>query len=196
MMISPLAGKPADPSILIDVPKLLAAYYSGRPDPSVPAQRVAFGTSGHRGCSLDNSFNETHILSISQAICLYRQQQGIDGPLYIGFDTHALSEPAFKSALEVLAGNGIDVMVDAENSYTPTPVISHAILAYNRGRKSGLADGIVITPSHNPPRFGGFKYDPPQGGPADTHVTGWIEQRANSLIADGLRAVTRIPVER
>ncbi len=156
----------------------MAAYYSGGPDPSVPAQRVAFGTSGHRGCSLDNSFNETHILAISQAICLYRKQQGIDGPLYIGFDTHALSEPAFKSALEVLAGNGIDVMVDARNGYTPTPVISHAILSYNRGRKRGLADGIVITPSHNPPRFGGFKYDPPHGGPADTHVTGWIHMQA------------------
>jgi phosphoglucomutase len=196
MEISPLAGKPADPSILIDVPKLVAAYYSQRPDPTVPAQRVVFGTSGHRGCSIDSSFNEAHILAITQAICLYRKQQNIDGPLYIGFDTHALSEPAFNSALEVLAGNGIDVMVDAQNSYTPTPVISHAILGYNRGRKQGLADGIVITPSHNPPRFGGFKYDPPQGGPADTHVTGWIEQRANSLIADGLRAVTRIPVER
>src|ERR1700756_3267784 len=135
MAISPLGANPADPSLLINVPRLVTAYYTGRPDPSVPAQRVAFGTSGHRGCSLDNSFNETHILAITQAICLYRQQQGIDGPLYIGFDTHALSEPAFKSALEVLAGNGIDVMVDAENSYTPTPVISHAILSYNRDRK-------------------------------------------------------------
>src|SRR5208282_1939489 len=134
MKVSPLAGKPAEESMLIDVPKLLAAYYAGQPDPSVPAQRVVFGTSGHRGCSLDNSFNEAHILAIAQAICLYRKQQAIDGPLYIGFDTHALSEPAFKSALEVLAGNGIDVMVDAGNSYTPTPVISHAILSYNRGR--------------------------------------------------------------
>ncbi|MFZ0889276.1 MAG: phosphoglucomutase (alpha-D-glucose-1,6-bisphosphate-dependent) [Candidatus Binataceae bacterium] len=196
MEVSPLAGKPADPSILIDVPKLLAAYYTGQPDPSVPAQRVAFGTSGHRGCSLDNSFNEPHILAITQAICFYRKQHGIDGPLYIGFDTHALSEPAFKSALEVLAGNGIDVMVDAANSYTPTPVISHAILCYNRGRKRGLADGIVITPSHNPPRFGGFKYDPPHGGPAETHVTGWIQERANALIADGLRGVARMPLER
>ena len=196
MEVSPLAGKPADPSILIDVPKLLAAYYTGRPDPSVPAQRVAFGTSGHRGCSLDNSFNEAHILAITQAICLYRKQQGIDGPLYIGFDTHALSEPAFKSALEVLAANGIDVMVDAANSYTPTPVISHAILSYNRGRKRGLADGIVITPSHNPPRFGGFKYDPPHGGPADTHVTQWIQERANALIADGLRGIAPMPLER
>ena len=196
MKVSPFAGKPADPSILIDVSRLVSAYYSGRPDPSVPAQRVAFGTSGHRGCSLDNSFNEAHILAITQAICLYRKRQGIDGPLYIGFDTHALSEPAFKSALEVLAGNGVDVMVDATNSCTPTPVISHAILTYNRDRKRGLADGIVITPSHNPPRFGGFKYDPPHGGPADTNVTGWIEQQANALIAAGLREVVRMPYER
>jgi phosphoglucomutase len=196
MKVSPLAGKPADPSILIDVSKLVAAYYTGRPDPSVSSQRVAFGTSGHRGSSFDNSFNEAHILAITQAICLYRNEQGIDGPLYIGFDTHALSEPAFKSALEVLAGNGIDVMVDAGNSYTPTPVISHAILSYNRGRELGLADGIVITPSHNPPRFGGFKYDPPHGGPADTQVTGWIQERANALIVDGLRAVVRMPFER
>jgi phosphoglucomutase len=195
MEVSPLAGKPADPSILIDVSRLVSAYYTGRPDPSVPAQRVAFGTSGHRGCSLDDSFNEAHILAIAQAICLYRKQQGIDGPLYIGFDTHALSEPAFKSALEVLAGNGVDVMVDATNSCTPTPVISHAILTYNRGRKRGLADGIVITPSHNPPRFGGFKYDPPRGGPADTNVTKWIEQQANNLIADHLRGVARMPFE-
>src|SRR5579864_3821529 len=196
MEVSALAGKPADPSILIDVPKLVAAYYSGRPDPSVPAQRVVFGTSGHRGSSLDNSFNEAHILAITQAICLYRKRERIGGPLYIGFDTHALSEPAFKSALEVLAANGIDVMVDADNSYTPTPVISHAILSYNRGRKRDLADGIVITPSHNPPRFGGFKYDPPHGGPADTHVTGWIQERANALIANGLREVARMPIER
>ena len=196
MEISPLAGKPAEPSSLIDVPKLLTAYYKARPDPSVPAQRVAFGTSGHRGCSFDNSFNEAHILAITQAICLYRKQEGIDGPLYVGFDTHALSEPAFKSAIEVLVANGVDVMIDAANSYTPTPVISHTILGYNRGRKRGLADGIVITPSHNPPRFGGFKYDPPHGGPADTHVTGWIEQRANALIADGLHGVERIPLER
>jgi phosphoglucomutase len=196
MEVSPLAGKPADPSILIDVSKLVSAYYTEQPDPSLPAQRVAFGTSGHRGCSLDRSFNEAHILAITQAICLYRKQQGIDGPLYIGFDTHALSEPAFKSALEVLAGNGVDVMVDAANSYTPTPVISHAILSYNRDRKRGVADGIVITPSHNPPRFGGFKYDPPHGGPADTHVTQWIQERANALIADGLRGIARMPFER
>ena len=196
MKVSALAGKPADASILIDVPKLLAAYYSGKPDPSIPAQRVAFGTSGHRGSSLDNSFNETHILAITQAICLYRKQQAIDGPLYIGFDTHALSDPAFKSALEVLAANGVDLMIDAANSPTPTPVISHAILSYNRGRTRGLADGIVITPSHNPPRFGGFKYDPPHGGPADTQVTKWIQDQANALIADGLRGVVRMPMER
>jgi phosphoglucomutase len=196
MEISPLAGKPADSSILVDVQKLLAAYYSGQPDASVPAQRVVFGTSGHRGCSLNNSFNEAHILAITQAICLYRQRANIDGPLYIGFDTHALSGPAFDSAMEVLAGNGVEVMVDAANNYTPTPVISYAILKYNRGRKHGLADGIVITPSHNPPRFGGFKYDPPHGGPADTHVTEWIEQQANTLIAEGLKKVARVPLAR
>src|SRR5262250_2153165 len=196
MDISLLAGKPADLSLLIDVPRLVTAYYARRPDPSVPAQRVRFGTSGHRGSALDNAFNEAHILAITQAICLYRKEHRIDGPLYIGRDTHALSEPAFVSALEVLAANGVEVMVDADNGYTPTPVISHAILRYNRGRKQGLADGIVITPSHNPPRFGGFKYDPPHGGPADTHVTQWIEQQANKLIAEDLRGVVRIPFER
>ena len=196
MAISPLAGKPADPSLADQRARLVTAYYTGRPDPSVPAQRVVFGTSGHRGSALDNAFNEAHILAITQAICLYRKQQSIDGPLYIGIDTHALSEPAFASALEVLAANGVDVMVDADNGYTPTPVISHAILTYNRGRKRGLADGIVITPSHNPPRFGGFKYDPPHGGPADTHVTEWIERQANAFIADGLRGVARVPFER
>jgi len=196
MPISPLAGKPADPSLLINVPRLVTAYFTGQPDPSVPEQRVVFGTSGHRGSALDNAFNEAHILAITQAICLYRKQQKIDGPLYIGMDTHALSEPAFASALEVLAANDVDVMIDANNGYTPTPVISHAILTYNRGRKGGLADGIVITPSHNPPRFGGFKYDPPHGGPADTHVTKWIERQANDLIADGLRGVKRVPFER
>jgi phosphoglucomutase len=196
MPISPLAGKPADPSLLINVPRLVTAYFTGRPDQSVPAQRVAFGTSGHRGSALDNAFNEAHILAITQAICLYRKHQSIDGPLYIGIDTHALSEPAFASALEVLVANGVEVMVDADNGYTPTPVISHAILRYNRDRKYGLADGIVITPSHNPPRFGGFKYDPPHGGPADTHVTKWIEQQANKLIAEDLRSVVRIPFER
>jgi phosphoglucomutase len=195
MEISKLAEKPADPSLLINVPRLVTAYYTGQPDPSVAAQRVVFGTSGHRGSALDNAFNEAHILAITQAICLYRKHQSIDGPLYIGIDTHALSEPAFASALEVLAANGVDVMIDADNGYTPTPVISHAILTYNRGRKRGLADGIVITPSHNPPRFGGFKYDPPSGGPADTHVTEWIEQQANAFIADGLRDVARVPFE-
>jgi phosphoglucomutase len=196
MEVSKLAGKPADPSLLINVSRLITAYYTRRPDPSVPAQRVVFGTSGHRGSALDNAFNEAHILAITQAICLYRKQHNIDGPLYIGMDTHALSEPAFASALEVLAANGVEVMVDAENGYTPTPVISHAILTYNRGRKRGLADGIVITPSHNPPRFGGFKYDPPHGGPADTHVTEWIERQANDFIANDLRGVARVPLER
>src|SRR5438132_27476 len=196
MAISPIAGKPAEPPLLINVPRLVTAYYTGQPDPSIAGQRVVFGTSGHRGSSLDNAFNEAHILAITQAICLYRKQQSIAGPRYIGIDTHALSEPAFASALEVLAANGVDVMVDADNRYTPTPVISHAILTYNRGRKSGLADGIVITPSHNPPRFGGFKYDPPHGGPADTHVTEWIERHANDFIADGLRGVARVPFER
>jgi len=196
MNVSALAGKPAGASTLIDVPRLVTAYYTGRPDPSVPEQRVVFGTSGHRGCSLDNSFNEAHILAITKAICLYRKQQNIDGPLYIGFDTHALSQPAFASALEVLASNGVEVMIDENNSYTPTPVISHAILRYNRGRERGLADGIVITPSHNPPRFGGFKYDPPHGGPADTHVTKWIEEQANTLIANGLNGVSRVPLSR
>jgi phosphoglucomutase len=196
MEISPLAGKPADPAILIDVQELLAAYCSGQPDTAVADQRVVFGTSGHRGCSLDNSFNEAHILAITQAICSYRQKKKIDGPLFIGFDTHALSKPAFHTALEVLAGNGVDVMVDASNSYTPTPVISHAILTYNQGRNNGLADGIVITPSHNPPRFGGFKYDPPHGGPADPHVTEWIETQANALIAQGLKKVLRCPLQR
>jgi len=196
MPISPLAGKPADPATLVNVPRLVAAYYTGRPDPSVPGQRVVFGTSGHRGSSLDDAFNETHILAITQAICLYRTEQGIDGPLFIGMDTHALSEPAFATALEVLAANEVEVMVDADGGYTPTPVISHAVLTYNRGRRAGLADGIVITPSHNPPRFGGFKYDPPHGGPADAHVTNWIERRANALIADDLRGVERIPFER
>jgi phosphoglucomutase len=196
MPLSPYAGKPAEPSLLINVPQLVTAYYTGRPDPSVPTQRVVFGTSGHRGSALDNAFNEGHILAITQAICLYRQHQGIDGPLFIGMDTHALSEPAFASALEVLAANGVDVMVDAKNPYTPTPVVSHAILTHNRGRTRGLADGIVITPSHNPPQYGGFKYDPPQGGPADTHVTDWIEQQANAFLTDGLREVRRVTLER
>ena len=159
--ISPLAGKPAPTSILIDVDELVSDYYERRPDPSVPAERVVFGTSGHRGSSFDAAFNEAHILAITQAICLYRTQEGIDGPLFIGFDTHALSKPAFATALEVLAANGVEVMTDARGGYTPTPVISHAVLGYNRGRRRGLADWIVIAPSHNPPRYGGLKYDPP-----------------------------------
>jgi phosphoglucomutase len=196
MDISPYAGKPAEQWMLTNIPRLLTAYYVNRPDPAVPEQRVVFGTSGHRGSSLDNAFNEGHILAISQAICLYRQQQGIDGPLFLGIDTHALSEPAFASAMEVLAANGVNVMLDAADGYTPTPVISHAILSYNRGRRQGLADGIVITPSHNPPRYGGFKYNPPHGGPADTSVTQWIEQRANAFLADELRGVSRVPFGR
>jgi phosphoglucomutase len=196
MSISPYAGKPAEPGILTNIPRLVTAYYSLRPDPAVLAQRVAFGTSGHRGSSLDYAFNEAHILAISQAICLYRKQQGIDGPLFLGIDTHALSEPAFASAMEVLAANGVEVMVDAAGGYTPTPVVSHAILTHNRGRSQGLADGIVITPSHNPPKYGGFKYDPPHGGPADTQVTQWIERQANDFLAGGLKGVARIPFER
>ncbi|MEJ2091979.1 MAG: phosphoglucomutase (alpha-D-glucose-1,6-bisphosphate-dependent) [Syntrophobacterales bacterium] len=196
MSVSPYAGKPAEPGMLINVSRLVTAYYSYRPDPAIPAQRVAFGTSGHRGSSLDHAFNEAHILAITQAICLYRKQQGSNGPLFLGIDTHALSEPALASALEVLAANGVEVMVDAARGYTPTPVISHAILTYNRGRRQGLADGIVITPSHNPPRYGGFKYNPPHGGPADTHVTQWIEQQANTFLADNLQGVARMPFER
>jgi len=194
--VSPLAGKPAEPSQLVDVARLVTAYYTGRPDPAVPAQRVAFGTSGHRGSSFDLAFNEGHILATTEAICRYRAKEGIDGPLFIGIDTHALSEPAFASALEVLAAHGVEVMVDAGGGYTPTPVVSHAILTYNRDRRSGRADGIVITPSHNPPTDGGFKYDPPHGGPADTAVTGWIQEQANALLADELRGVQRIPYDR
>src|SRR5208283_3685002 len=196
MKISPYAGKPAEASMLVNVPRLVTAYYTGRPDPSVPSQRVAFGTSGHRGSSLDDAFNEAHILAITQAICLYRKQKGIDGPLFLGIDTHALSEPAFASALEVLAANQVEVMLALDGGYTPTPVISHAVLGYNRGRERGLADGIVITPSHNPPRFGGFKYDPPHGGPAENAVTSWIEEQANAFLADGLREVRRTPFGR
>jgi phosphoglucomutase len=194
--VSPLAGKPAPASMLVNVARLVTAYYAEHPDPSVAAERVAFGTSGHRGSAFDRTFNEAHILAITQAICLHRQAHRIAGPLFIGMDTHALSEPAFVSALEVLAANGVEVMVDREGGYTPTPVISHAILRYNRGRRSGLADGIVITPSHNPPEDGGFKYNPPTGGPADTEVTGWIERKANALLAEDLGPVRRIPSER
>jgi len=196
MTISPLAGKPAPPSMLVNVPRLVTAYYAEHPEPSVAAERVAFGTSGHRGSAFERSFNEGHILAITQAICSYRRAHQIAGPLFMGMDTHALSEPAFVSALEVLAANGVEVMIDQDRGYTPTPVISHAILRYNRGRRSGLADGIVVTPSHNPPEDGGFKYNPPSGGPADTEVTGWVEQTANALLAEGLRAVHRMPYER
>jgi phosphoglucomutase len=194
--VSERAGKPADPSMLVDVAQLVRAYYAGRPDPSVPAQRVAFGTSGHRGSALTTSFNEAHILAMSQAIVLYRHLHGIDGPLFLGRDTHALSEPAFATALEVLAANGVDVMIDEAGGFTPTPVISHAILVHNRGRRAGRADGIVITPSHNPPADGGFKYNPPHGGPADTDVTAWIGERANAILAGGLAEVRRVPAER
>jgi phosphoglucomutase len=194
--ISPLAGKPAPQSILVNVPRLVTAYYEQAPDPTVSSQRVSFGTSGHRGSALDCSFNEDHILAITQAICEYRKHKGIDGPLFIGIDTHALSEPAFASALEVLAANEVNVMIDDRDGYTPTPVVSHAILTYNRDRTTGLADGIVVTPSHNPPGDGGFKYNPTNGGPADTQITGWIENRANELLGEGLRSVVRIPFER
>jgi phosphoglucomutase len=193
MKISPLAGKPAPPGILVDVPRLVSAYYTGVPDPAVPGQRVAFGTSGHRGSSFRLAFNEWHILAITQAICLYRKRQNISGPLYLGMDTHALSVPACATALEVLAANGIEVMLAEGDEYTPTPVISHAILTYNRGRKKGLADGIVITPSHNPPHDGGFKYNPPNGGPADNAITAWIEAKANALLEVHLKGVKRIP---
>jgi phosphoglucomutase len=192
MTTNPLAGQPAPPAALVDVAKLVTAYYANQPDPALPAQRVAFGTSGHRGSSLDNSFNENHVLAVTQAICLYRREQNIDGPLFLGIDTHGLSRPAYVSALEVLAANGVDVMIAADDGYTPTPAISHAILTYNRDRSAGLADGIVITPSHNPPDSGGFKYNPPTGGPADVDVTKWIEARANALLADGLKGVRRI----
>ena len=191
--LSPLAGKPAPLSLLIDVPALLAAYFDLRPDVDEPAQRVAFGTSGHRGSSIECSLNEWHVLAISQAICDYRKSRSIDGPLYIGIDTHALSQPSFESALEVLAANGVETMISKDGEFTPTPAVSHAILVYNRGRTSGLADGIVITPSHNPPGDGGIKYNPPNGGPADNGITGWIEDRANALLAGSLEGVRRIP---
>ena len=193
--ISPLAGKPATTSVLTDIPKLLAAYTGLQPDAAEPTQRVAFGTSGHRGSSLERSFNEWHVLAITQAICEYRAQQGIDGPLFIGLDTHALSLPAFQSALEVLAANGVETLISARGEYTPTPAVSHAILVHNRGRQSRLADGIVVTPSHNPPTDGGFKYNPPNGGPADTAITGWIETRANALLESRIKQVRRLPFE-
>src|SRR6202453_1426554 len=196
MTISPAAGKPADPSILVNVPKLVTDYYELRPDPSDPSQRVVFGTSGHRGSAFDVAFNEWHILAITQAICDYRKLQNIDGPLFLGIDTHALSEPAFASAMEVLAANSVEVMLSEGTPYPPTPAVSYAILVYNRGRKSGLADGIVITPSHNPPDDGGFKYDPPQGGPAETSVTSWIESKANDFLRGALAGVKRVSLEK
>jgi phosphoglucomutase len=192
MKISPLAGKPAEQNILVNIPKLVTAYYTGIPDMAIPEQRVAFGTSGHRGSSLKNSFNETHILAITQAICFYRKEQKIDGPLYLGFDTHALSASSFATTMEVLAANNVVAMIATGDEYTPTPVISHAILQYNSGRKASLADGIVITPSHNPPDDGGFKYNPPSGGPAPGAVTNWIEAKANELLQNNLQGVKRI----
>ena len=194
--INPLAGKIAEPSMLANIPRLVTAYFAGKPDPSVPAQRVAFGTSGHRGSALNNAFNEAHILAISQALCDYRRGAGISGPMFVGIDTHALAEPALVSATEVFAANGVEVMIDRDDGYTPTPVISHAIISYNKGRESGFADGVVITPSHNPPEDGGFKYNPPNGGPADTDITAGIERAANGFLQDGLRGVKRMPYER
>jgi phosphoglucomutase len=195
MSVSPLAGKPAEPSMLVNVPRLITAYYSERPDPAVAAQRVAFGTSGHRGSALERGFNEWHILAMTQAICLYRKAQRISGPLFLGMDTHALSVPAQSSALEVLAANGVDVMIADREAYTPTPTVSHAILTYNRGRTAGVADGIVITPSHNPPDSGGFKYDPPSGGPAETEITRWIQNKANELLEGKLQGIQRVLYE-
>lgn len=196
MATHPLAGKPAPYDLLVNVPRLISAYYTHLPDPSIPEQQVAFGTSGHRGSSLSNSFNEQHILAICQALCEFRQAHGLNGPLFLGMDTHALSEAALATAIEVFAANGAEIMIDQSFGYTPTPVISHAILTYNRGRTSQLADGVVITPSHNPPDDGGFKYNPPSGGPADTKITAQIQRRANELLADGLRAVKRMPYQR
>src|SRR5271157_4463691 len=194
--VSPLAGKPADSASLVNIPELVTAYYADTPDSSIPAQRVAFGTSGHRGSAFEKSFNEWHILAISQAICLYRKQQNIDGPLFLGMDTHALSIPALASALEALAANDVEVMIAEADEYTPTPAISHAILTYNRGRTTGLADGIVITPSHNPPHDGGFKYNPPHGGPAEEEITSWIEAKANEFLENELLGVKRISFEK
>jgi phosphoglucomutase len=196
MPANALAGRKAPRSLLVNVPRLISAYYTRRPDPSDPTQRVSFGTSGHRGSAFGGSFNEAHIVAISQAVTEHRRAHGIDGPLFLGMDTHALSEPALATALEVFAAAGTEVMIDAERGHTPTPVISHAVLSWNDGRRSELADGIVVTPSHNPPEDGGFKYNPPHGGPADTDVTGAIERRANELLADGVEQVRRLPFER
>ncbi len=196
MQISPYAGKPVQPELLVNIPALVTAYYTYKPDASVAKEKVAFGTSGHRGNAFERSFNELHILAISQAICFYRKEKGIDGPLFMGADTHALSMPALASALEVLAANDVIVMLAEKDEYTPTPAISHAILTYNKGRKTGLADGIVITPSHNPPTDGGFKYNPTNGGPAGSDVTKWIENKANELLADNLKRVKRITYEK
>jgi phosphoglucomutase len=195
-LINPLAGKPAPEAMLVDVPRLITAYFTEHPDPDVPGERVAFGTSGHRGSSMDRSFNERHILAITQAICSYRTTRGIDGPLFLGIDTHALSVPAAATALEVLAANGIEVMLAEGDEFTPTPAISHAILNYNFGRTSGLSDGIVITPSHNPPGDGGFKYNPPNGGPADQNITAWIESKANELLASDLLGLKRMSFDK
>jgi phosphoglucomutase len=195
MSVSPNAGEPAQASNLVNVPRLITAYFADRPDPGVPEQRVSFGTSGHRGSSFDRAFNEWHILAITQAIVAYRAGQGIDGPLFIGIDTHALSEPALGSAIEVLAANNVPVMIAPDGEYTPTPAVSHAILKYNRGRRTGLADGIVVTPSHNPPEDGGFKYNPPNGGPADSSITTFVGAQANQFLKNGLSGVKRVLLE-
>src|SRR5579872_5753511 len=193
MAVHPLAGQPAPADLLIDLARLEREYYGRKPDLADPTQRVSFGTSGHRGTSLDGTFTEAHILAITQAICEYRQTQGIDGPLYMGKDTHALSGPAQRSALDVLAANGVTTILQRDEGFTPTPVISRAILVHNRGRTGGLADGIVITPSHNPPEDGGFKYNPTNGGPADTDVTDWVQGRANALLREDNAGVRRLP---
>ena len=196
MALHPLAGKPAPKDILVDLPKLLSAYYTLRPAPAEASQRVSFGTSGHRGSSLLRSFNEAHILATTEAICRYRHEQGITGPLFMGKDTHGLSEPAQRSALEVFAAHGVTVMIAEDDAYTPTPAVSRAIIAYNRGRESGFADGVVITPSHNPPEDGGFKYNPPHGGPADSDVTNLIQDEANRLLDRGLEGIRRVTYDR
>jgi phosphoglucomutase len=193
---NPAAGKPVDSASLVNVPQLVTAYFASKPDPSDPTQRVAFGTSGHRGTSLKTSFNENHILATTQAICDHRRETGLTGPLFVGIDTHALAEPALVSAVEVFAANGVDIMIDERSGYTPTPVISHAILSYNKGRTSGLADGVVISPSHNPPEDGGYKYNPPHGGPADTDVTAKVEKAANAYMEADMKGVARVPYER